>query len=220
MQREHRVPRVVIAIAVAALAAIATLLLFLRGSPGESRADEEVRAAPAPAAREAVRQARRMPGGPAGQERGSTDQEIPDRQDPDSLDVMQPVAGQPDKVPSFSGKPMEPVLPALEEVRGQLTPQVARCVAESRGSEQSPGDPLQVRLVLFIERGQARVEFERVEPEGDREFPVLDACLASALSDKRFAVRAAPPADYTEAGIFRLPWVAKVSLGSQPGGGT
>jgi hypothetical protein len=40
----------------------------------------------------------------------------------------------------------------------------------ARALEQSPTDPLHARLELFIEDGEARVEFERVEPDGIASF--------------------------------------------------
>ncbi len=216
MPREHPIPRAVIAIAVAGAAITAVVLLLLH----RPLHDSNQASAAAPGARQAPAQPRRVAGDGAGQEKTGPAMTLPQRQDSSAIEEKHMMASQPKNAPSFSDKPMEPVLPALDEVRRQLAPHIARCVAASRDSEEPPADPFHVRLELFIERGQARVEFERVEPEGDREFPVLDACLATSLADKRFAVRSAPPADYAQAGVFHLPWVAKVSIGRQAGGGT
>lgn len=112
-----------------------------------------------------------------------------------------------------AGKPMEPVLPVLDEVRSALLPTVERCVVGSRDEEAPPSDPFRVRLELTIANAEARFAFERVEPQGGREFPVLGACLSERLAAQRFALRAVPPADYATDGVFVMPWVATVSAG-------
>jgi hypothetical protein len=137
----------------------------------------------------------------------------PPVQDPKTLEEKQPVPSRPVKAPSFAGKPMEPVLPVLDEVRSALLPTIERCVVGSRGEETPPSDPFRVRLELFIENGEARFGFERVEPQAGREFPVLGACLGERFAALRLQLGAVPPADYARDGVFNLPWVATVSAG-------
>ncbi len=208
MPAEPRLSRAVIVVAALSLTAAAGLLFLLSGplrSDGALPAAAMTSPAPGSAEPPAQRLAARKAPPPA--------QARPAPQDPRTLEVKQPVASRPLKAPSFADKPMEPVLPVLDEVRSALLPTVERCVVGSQSEETPPADPFRVRLVLFVENGEARFEFERVEPQDGREFPVLGACLSERLAALRLRLRAVPPADYGKDGIFILPWVATVSAG-------
>ena len=208
MPAEPRLSRAVIVVAALSLTAAAGLLFLLYGPlRGDAAVPAAAMTAPSPGAAEPS--ARRL----GGREAPPPMQARPAPQDMRTLEEKQPVPGRPLKAPSFAGKPMEPVLPVLDEVRSALLPTVERCVVGSRDEETPPADPFRVRLELTIADAEARFAFERVEPQGGREFPVLGACLSERLAALRFPLRAVPPADYARDGVFVLPWVATVSAG-------
>jgi hypothetical protein len=207
MPAEPRLSRAVIVVAAMSLTAAAGLLFLLAGPlRGDAALPATAMTAPGPGAAEPP--ARRL----GAEEAPPPPQEKPPTQDPSTLEVKQPVPGRPIKAPSFAGKPMQPVLPVLDEVRSGLLPTIERCVVGSRDEETPPTDPFRVRLELFIENAEARFAFERVEPQNGREFPVLGACLSERLAAMRVQLRAVPPADYARDGVFNLPWVATVSV--------